>query len=402
MTTATETTNTPPPEVPVDTGPRKSILTKILDVLGSYGMTIVILLFLMVLTYFGTIEQTDLPLHDVRTKYFDSFILFSSKLPFLPLPGAALLITLLAVNLFVGGILRLKRTPSRVGILIIHIGIAWLLLSGLVEFVFGVKGYVRLYEGESKASFQSHYDWQVTIAHPTENGRERAFVISPDELPSPGSTKTFTAEGLPFQVEMRGYLRNCRVRRASAGSGIDGYTFKHLADAKEPEMNLPGLTVRLVEPGGVQREAMLWGGGQPFVTRFAGKRWSVALERQTWELPFELTLRKFHHELHPRTKIASRYASDVTRTEDNVDQDVHISMNEPMRHLGYTFYQSGYGPQGVPPGQPGVRYYSVFSVGKNPADRGPLYACIVIGHGLAYHFIRKLVLHVGSQRRRLA
>ncbi len=400
MTTMTEETQVP--ETATVTVKHESIGQRVVNLLASFGLTITILLFLMVLTFFGTIEQTDTNLHDIRTKFFDSFFFTTDTIPFLPLPGGALLLTLLAVNLFVGGLLRLRRTPSRVGIFIIHIGIAWLLLSGLVEFVFGVKGYVQIFEGESASRFLSHNEWQVTIAHQTADGKERAFVIPPEKLPEPGSTTKFTAEGLPFAVELRGYLRNCRVNAAGHGTGMDGYTFKRLDDAEEPQNNRPGVTAKLIEPGGVTREAMLHSMAEPYVTRMAGQRWALTIERQSWELPFTLKLRKFHKEEHPRTNVPSRFASDVTRTEDNVDHDIHISMNEPMRYAGYTFYQSGWGPQNVPRGTPIKRYFSVFSVGKNPADRGPLYACIVIACGLVYHFIRKLRLHLRSENRRRA
>jgi hypothetical protein len=67
-------------------------------------------------------------------------------------------------------------------------------------------------------------------------------------------------------------------------------------------------------------------------------------------------------------------------------------MNEPLRHRGYTFYQSGWGPEGSEEGTP---RWSTFSVVRNPADRVPLIGCVVIAAGLLFHFGRKLVLHIG-------
>jgi len=71
-------------------------------------------------------------------------------------------------------------------------------------------------------------------------------------------------------------------------------------------------------------------------------------------------------------------------------------MNEPFRHRGYTFYQSGWGPPNAAPGTP---LFSTFSVVRNPSDRVPLIACLVIAAGMLLHFGRKLVLHVRSQAR---
>ena len=114
----------------------------------------------------------------------------------------------------------------------------------------------------------------------------------------------------------------------------------------------------------------------------------------TWDLPFEVTLRDFQRKLHPRTGMASSFSSDITRLQAGVAQDVHISMNAPMRHGGYTFYQSGWGPQNAPPG---AKLFSTFSVGHNPTDQGPLVACIIIGIGLLWQFLRKLKLHIRAE-----
>lgn len=94
--------------------------------------------------------------------------------------------------------------------------------------------------------------------------------------------------------------------------------------------------------------------------------------------------------------MAREFSSYVTKVEDGVRRDVHVTMNEPFRHRGYTFYQSGWGPKDAPPGEP---LFSTFSVVRNPADRIPLIACLVIAAGLVVQFGRKLGLHVVAQAR---
>jgi hypothetical protein len=93
----------------------------------------------------------------------------------------------------------------------------------------------------------------------------------------------------------------------------------------------------------------------------------------------------------------SRFSSYVTKVEDGVERDVHVTMNEPLRHRGYTFYQSGWGPPGASPGEP---HYSTFSVVRNPSDRVPIWACTVIALGLLVHFGRRLALHVRASSSR--
>ena len=66
-----------------------------------------------------------------------------------------------------------------------------------------------------------------------------------------------------------------------------------------------------------------------------------------------------------------------------VDEPVKISMNEPMRFKGYTFFQASWGPQNAGPDDP---KFSQFEVAKNPSDHWPLWSCIAAFIGLAIHF----------------
>lgn len=382
------------------TSAKPGVLMRIVGFLGSYTLAVIIFGVLFVLTFFGTLEQQYASLHDVRTKYFDSPIFFPDVLP-IPLPGASLVLGVLFINLIVGGMIRMRRSWSRLGIFVIHIGIAFLLLSSLVEGIFSKKGQMLVLEGDTKDVFESSVHWDVSVLEQLPEGRQRTWTIPYEDLPGPGKTARFVAKGLPFELELSGFLRNCEPRAVARGSdSLEGFALRELPPAMEAEQNLPGITATLVG-GSLRREAILWGLPQrpPYVTRIDGKNFAVELHRRRWPLPFSVTLRKFTHEMHPGTSMASRFASDVTRVESNVATDVHISMNEPMRHGGYIFYQSGFGPQ---PARPGARMYSIFSVVENPADRGPWIAVTIIGIGLAGHMLVKLLRHVGAESRRRA
>ena len=111
------------------------------------------------------------------------------------------------------------------------------------------------------------------------------------------------------------------------------------------------------------------------------------------DLGFEVRLDKFIHEQHPGTSIAKAFISDVTRTEAGASQTARISMNEPMRHKGYAFYQASWG------GGDTQSVYSVLSVVKNPADKFPQYACTVVAAGLFLHFCLRLITYLRKQNR---
>jgi hypothetical protein len=185
------------------------------------------------------------------------------------------------------------------------------------------------------------------------------------------------------------------VQRGS--DSLEGIVFRGLPPAMEAEQNLPGITATIVTKD-LRRETLLWGAQEaPFATMIDGRRFAIDLHRRTWPLPFSVTLRKFTHERHPNTMMDKYFSSDITRVENNVATDVHISMNDPMRHGGYIFFQSAWGPPTARPGDP---RYSVFSVVENPADHGPLVALIIVAIGLLIHFGRKLAMHVEAESRR--
>src|SRR5690242_4113601 len=88
---------------PTPKGP--SAFARATKVFGGYGVAVVLLLVLFVLTLAGTLAQRDQSLYDVQRRYFDSLIAIVDVGPIsLPLPGGALTLGLLGANLIVGGI----------------------------------------------------------------------------------------------------------------------------------------------------------------------------------------------------------------------------------------------------------------------------------------------------------
>src|SRR5262249_46007315 len=78
---------------------------------------------------------------------------------------------------------------------------------------------------------------------------------------------------------------------------------------------------------------------------FGNQVYQVAYDVDRKPLGFELKLIDFDRGFDPGTEQASRFQSEVRLTDKAmgvVDQPVTISMNEPLTHRGYTFYQSSY------------------------------------------------------------
>jgi hypothetical protein len=374
-------------------------LGKIWRFLGSYALAITILLLLLALTYAGTIAQIDSSIHDVQSKYFNSYWV-SIKLPLgIPMivPGANLLLSLLFVNLIVGGMIRLRRDWSRAGIFIIHVGIAFMLTGNLGEFLYAEKGYMPLMEGEDSDHYYSYTEWELAILESTPGGKEKVHVIPGDQFSKLGPTDSLSVAGaeLPFTLALSDFVANCEPAISSEGPVLRAKPL----DPEEASRNIAGITAAMIDPAGARRETILWGraGSPPWVFTSGGKRFGVQLRKRRFLLPYRVELRKVVGEMYPGTGMASRYASDVTRYQGSSAHDVHISMNEPMRQSGYIFYQSGFQEASR---MTGGRRISTFSVSRNPTDRVPLYACIVIAIGLLWHFLVKLYGYTLAEARR--
>lgn len=380
------------------------VLNGVVNVLSGYGFAVIILTLMLVLTFLGTLEQVDHGLYAVQKKYFDSVFLVHDlfgKLPIL-LPGVYLLMTLLFINLFLGGIVRAPKSWRYPGMMIAHGGILFLLIGGFVAHHFSVSGSMQLYEGRSSSEFQSYYDWVIDVKHHQADGSATVYRVPAQALKTirPGSERQFTHVDLPFDITVAGYALNSRPTPSGSGSAfasVDGFYLQTLKKEGEAEMNVAGAYVVLTDKqDGTPHEAIVWGLERaPSVATFKGETWSVGMSRLAWTLPFTIHLDKFTVEMHPNTGIAKVFLSDVTKIEGRSQEQLKITMNEPFRYKGYTLFQSTWGPSNAPPGAP---LYSGFSVVKNPADHWPLYACIVVGLGMLIHFFQRLTMHLRVRR----
>ncbi len=350
--------------------------------LASTGLAVVLLLVMIVLTFLGTFAQVEHGLYEVQKQYFGSVFLVHWLFGYLPipLPGAYLVLALVFVNVLLGGVIRLRKGWRHWGLLIAHTGILMLLAGSLVTFEMSTEGQISFFEGDVADTFASDRVWEVVLRSPFKDGTAQESIIPESDFASlrEGRSRTFYSGGLPVEVTLSGYIRNAE-RSAESGPLIERRV------DREPAMNVPGIGARIAAlDGSGVAEGNLWGmDRQPMRATIGGQEWTLVLRHRTWPLPFKVRLDKFNRELYPGTQIPKSFMSEVTRIEGDTQQPVRISMNEPMRYGGYTFYQASYGPANAGPGD---RLYSTLAVVRNPAEQVPLYASLVMLAGLLVHF----------------
>ncbi len=135
----------------------------------------------------------------------------------------------------------------------------------------------------------------------------------------------------------------------------------------------------------------------PFTpVKFRGKDYAVAFDSEREPLGFTMSLQDFEVNYDPGTSKASSYTSEVllTDTKANVkDQPITITMNHPLTHGKYTFYQSSFHPA------KSGDFFSVFQVGHD-AGRPLKYAgslLIVIGVFLQFTMKAGVFTQAGSK-----
>lgn len=368
---------------------------------GSFGLACVLLLCLFVLTLFGTLYQVDHGLYDAKQTYFHSWFLKTDVgIPYFP--GGILVMLLLTINLIVGGIVRLKWQARNVGILIVHFGMVFMFVSGLVKLVTAEEGHLQLFEGDQSDRFVSAHLWEVEITELDGSEAMPQWILA-DELITDlvrGAEREIRADDLPFTLRLSNFLENCEALPKgpnwdSASEVIDGFGLMQYASEKEDERNLAGLTVAVEGSDGEEKRALLWAGERaPWTVQVEGRLFTIGLDRAKYPMPFTIRLDKFTKEDHPGISMAKAYKSDVTRIDEAGERPVLIQMNEPLREGGLVLFQSSFGPS--TPGHEGP-FFSVFSVVRNPSDKWPEYSLWVITVGLVLAFGRRLLRFIKQQ-----
>ena len=371
-------------------------MKKTLYVLSSFGLACVLLACMFLLTIFGTVYQVGNGLYEAKQVFFSSWFLWVKGIPYFP--GGLTCMSLLSLNMFLGGFWRMKISKRNFGVVVIHIGVAFMLLAGLIKLATAEEGKLRLFEGERANYFDSFYLWEVAIWDLDATPGAAELVI-PDEAftdLSGNKTRVFRSEALPFDLELTGFLRNAipmpkGPNWVASSPVIDGFALMDRGGDSRDENYIAGLVARVLIDGKPAEEALLSGAAfEPWTVQAGGKRWAVDLRNERYAMPFMIQLEDFQKEEHPGNGMAKAYRSWVQKTEQGDTERVLIQMNEPLRSDNLVLFQSSYGAfQG--------RDYSVFSVVRNVSDKWPEYSLWVITVGMLITFGWRLWIFIGRQ-----
>ena len=362
------------------------MVEKILKIISSPLIFSYTVLWLIVLVFFGTIEQKDIGLYASQMKYFSSY--YFLFLNFIPLPGGRLIIALMTVNLFSSLFKKNLWRLKKIGIIIVHVGGLLLLLGGGITAYFSSEGNMVIAEGEKANHVNDYHTMELTFVNTSlEDSLEYTVFDAP--LLNVGNKITYDDFGI--EIDIIDMIENVRIenRISPADPIYKGLLKDFVLLPKQPEkeatQNRPGIVIKIQGSGehsdGIY--GVFLGQKTPDTFTLNEKVYFTEFRRKRTYLPFSIELTDFKKVMHPGTDIAKSYSSEVNLIEDNNPRRILIRMNEPLRHKGYTFYQASFIDDLA-------KESTVLATVKNYGRLFPYISSIIMSIGLLIHLLISL------------
>ena len=336
--------------------------------------------WLMVLLVAGTIAQKYVGLYIAEKTFFSSFIFWWG---FLPLPGGYTVTAIIFIALLAKFIGESRWQWSRAGIILTHLGVLVLLAGGLLTALTAREGFIVIDEKSESALIEDYHARILTISR----DGDIIFVLPAEKL-KPGLLLGLE-QGLPFNVKIMSYMANGtpQAREKVEGENWRGPGAKVKMVPVKPDMqneNNHGAVNIAVRGTGEDTDGLyMMTEVMPLYPQFDIKDhiYELRFRKSTSGLPFTLALEDVEKDNYPGMDMARAYRSVLTIKDGDTTWPAEISMNNPLRYRGYTFYQSSYMQK------PDGSETTVLSVVWNIGRLFPYIASAIIAAGLILHLL---------------
>ena len=361
------------------------LFMKFIKILKTPKIFVFSIMWMMILITLGTLAQKNMGLFAVQEKYFSSWILW---VWFFPMPGARPTMILMLLNLSFFFFNKSIWKMNKMGIIILHLGGILLLVGGGLTAMFSSEGNMILEEGSISNYVEDYHFMELAIINISDNDSDYYTIFDHSSLKQNNILKH---KNFGFEIEVINYIKNCEPIRRNNIAGIQfrgmmkNIMLNELSPLKEENMNRPGLIFNLTNTGtnadGIY--GLFLGQTIPQKLKINDKDYVIVFRKKRDYLPFSIELVDFKKVMHPGTGIAKSYSSNVNVIEDGMSKHILIKMNNPLRHKGYTFYQSSFieSLEGET---------SVLAAVKNYGRLFPYISSIIMCFGLLIHLVVKL------------
>jgi ABC-type transport system involved in cytochrome c biogenesis permease subunit len=307
-----------------------------------------------------------------------------------------------AAVLLTGCILVFRKRAS---IVLLHGGIALIMLTELFTAVAAVESQMVIGEGETVSHSDDIRTSELAITDRSHTDHDRVTTVPRGILKSNvGESTAIDHDDLPFTIRVHRWVQNSKLRDRAAGDSnpaTAGFGTQVLVDELPAATGLgkgadkADFSSAYIELTSKKSNKSL---GTFLVSQnlkdqpveVDGHKYDLALRFNRIYHPFSVALKDFRYDRYTGTNTAKNYSSDVTFKDPahNIDRNVLISMNNPLRYGGTTLYQSSFDE---------TERGTVLQVVKNPSWMTPYVACMLVGFGMLAHFGTILVRFLGRR-----
>ena len=373
----------------------------------------------ILLVFFGTLAQLDNGVWTVVDKYFWSSVVMvpfelvhkflnvfwkegfpdgrSEWVGAFPLPGGILLGGAMLANLLAAHATRFRLTWKRSGIFLIHGGLLLLFVGEFITREYAIEQRMTIETGKSTNFTEDSRYVQLVFVDHSDPDTDRVVAVPQDVLKT--AKGRITHPDLPVDIEVVGeYMVNSEFTDAAPGApnpATAGWG-QHLIGIKRKEVagvdteqktDTPTVYVKLFKKGTDEALGVYYTSlwlqlmGRADYIEVDGKRYELAMRLKRYYKPYRIHLDQFRFDRYIGTGKAKNYSSDVKVYDQSGGADPvvaqRISMNDPLRYAGETFYQQSFDRSETT---------TILQVVKNPGWLLPYISCAVVGFGLLLHF----------------
>ncbi len=307
--------------------------------------------------------------------------------------------TFAGLVLLVGCVMVFRK---RAGIVLLHSGVALMMIGQLLTSVSAVESRMTIPEGGTTGFSDDIRAYELAVTDHSPADTDRITVVPASLLSANvGQRGPIEHPDLPFKIQVHQWLPNSKLRDPKTGEtnpATAGLGTRHIAENvprttgvgdDAAKVDYPSAYVELIAKDtgkslGTYLTSLKFLDDQ---TRFieqpvdvGGRKYDIALRFQRIYHPFTLSLKKFSFDRYTGTHTAKNYSSLVQfkDPERNIEREVLIWMNNPLRYEGTTFYQQSF--------DEATEKTTVLQVVSNASWMTPYAACMLVAIGMVAHF----------------
>lgn len=278
---------------------------------------------------------------------------------------------------------------KRAGVIVIHMGLILLLVGEGISSKMQRETRMEITEGSYANYSYNIQKAELAIVDSSDPKTNKHIVIAPDALKD---NRTIEDPRLPFKIKVERYYTNSQLINAtrfpnqpfisdSDGSTWTAQEIPNVSGVQGGRVDSPSAIVSISkggqELGKYLLSTVLVKGHD---VKVDGKSYEVSLRFERDYKPYTLHLKDFSFDRYTGTNVPKNYSSDVV-LEDPTRQERRerrISMNNPLRYAGETFFQSSFDER--------TERTTVLQVVSNPGAPAPYIAILIAAVGLMIHF----------------